>query len=118
MRLLCDALNIKTFVSYSENEFPQYDRDNLLNKNMTEKVFDDGGFQRLMELKLQANSGTSLFSYKFDCPGTHVFQLYSNPNRKIYVRVMLPNTRCPDIGPFLPATTSNLIQLGISRFIP
>ena len=28
---------------------------------------------------------------------------------------MLPDTRCPDVGPFLPATTSNLVQLGISR---
>ena len=82
---------------------------------MTEKVFDDGGFRRLIELKLQANSGTSLFSFKFDCPGTHVFFLHSDPNQKIYVRVMLPNTRCPDVGPFLPATTSNLVQLGISR---
>ena len=39
----------------SENEFPQYERDNLLNRNLTKRVFDDGGFRRLIELKLQVS---------------------------------------------------------------
>ena len=55
-------------------------RDNLYNTN---DQFDYGGFRQLQELQTQAETKTTLFSYRFKDPGVYVFYVSSSVDRKM-----------------------------------
>ncbi|XP_067826820.1 uncharacterized protein [Heptranchias perlo] len=96
----------------SNEHYPVYDIENLYNTN---SEFDWGGFRDLIEEMRLTSSTSWLFSYRFTQPGVYVFQLSSNPNKKMYVRVMPVGGQCYEDGPFFPTTPRYIIRTGISR---
>ncbi|XP_041030352.1 uncharacterized protein LOC121269651 isoform X1 [Carcharodon carcharias] len=108
------CINIGSIIIFivSSGDYPVYDIENLYNTN---NEFDWGAFRGLAE-EIGLNSSTSwLFSYRFSQPGVHVFQLNSNPNKKMYIQVMPVGGQCYEEGPFFPTTPRNVIRTGIGR---
>lgn len=54
--------------------------DNLYNTN---DQFDYGGFRELQELQTQAETKTTLFTYRFKDPGVYVFYVSSDVDKKM-----------------------------------
>ncbi|XP_013391352.1 uncharacterized protein LOC106159584 [Lingula anatina] len=98
-------------MAVTNENYPVYDRNNLYNTN---EKFDYGGFRQLAEAMSQAESLSTLFSYKFTDPGVYVFYLSSNINKKMYVKVMAKDAQCSEDGPFFPTTPRYVIQNGIA----
>ncbi|XP_062894530.1 uncharacterized protein LOC134340887 [Mobula hypostoma] len=92
--------------------YPVYDSVNLYN---TDSDFDWGAFRDLVKKMEFASNSSWLFIYRFNQPGVHVFQLSSNPNKKMYVRVMPVGGQCYEEGPFFPTSPSSFIRMGIRR---
>ena len=60
-------------------------RDNLYNTN---DKFDYGGFRELMESQSQQSTATTLFAYRFKDPGSYVFYVSTDINKKM-VRLLV-----------------------------
>ncbi|XP_051895680.1 uncharacterized protein LOC127583597 [Pristis pectinata] len=96
----------------SSEYYPVYDSVNLYN---TDSDFDWGAFRELEEELELPSTSSWLFTYRFNQPGVHVFQLSSNPSKKMYVRVMTVGGQCYEEGPFFPTTPRTFIRMGIHR---
>ena len=55
-------------------------RENLYNTN---EKFDYGGFRELMEQMSQAQSASTIFTFRFNDPGVYAFYLSSDINQKM-----------------------------------
>ena len=66
--------------SISNESYPVYDVDNLLNTN---DAFDYGQFRQLLENQQTSSGSATLFAYRFMTSGVYVFQLSNNANRKM-----------------------------------
>ncbi len=97
-------------MSASNESYPVYLKDNLLNSNAN---FDYGAF-RAVARKAQS-AGLKLFAYTFDTPGTYVFSDNANPNQITVVAVQKVQTACPLEARIVPFTAANLVALGVVR---
>lgn len=75
----CIELGNSILFSITNESYPVYDEENLLNTN---DAFDYGQFRQLAENQLTSGSA-DLFAYRFRTAGVYVFQLSNNPNRKM-----------------------------------
>jgi len=66
--------------SISNESYPVYDVDNLLNTN---DAFDYGLFRQLIENQQSSTGIATLFAYRFTTSGVYVFELSNNVNRKM-----------------------------------
>lgn len=100
------------FAIASADDYPVYDKDNLLNSNPD---FDYSLFTALAE-ELRRGTAISSFAYTFNQPGRYV--LYNNNNRDqiTIIGVMGDNLKCSDEHRYIqPITTSSLLKLGLSQ---
>lgn len=69
----------------SNDNYPEYDRENLFNNNPS---FDYGPFQELKEKQQLKSTNSTLFSFRFSEPGVYVFRSSANHVRKMVSKVL------------------------------
>ncbi len=107
--LVCLEIGQSLLFFISNSSYPVYDENNLLNMDADR---DLGLFVQLVEDQLLAGRN-ELFVFRFTESGVFSFYLSNAVERYIFVRVVEPSARCPETGPFFPATPSRAVQLGI-----
>ena len=85
--LTCIELGDTILFTVTNESYPVYDEDSLLNTN---DAFDYGQFRELVENQ-QSSDSASLFAYRFRSSGVYVFELSNNPDRKMvcYLKCLL-----------------------------
>ena len=83
--LTCVELGDSILFTITNESYPVYDEDSLLNTN---DAFDYGQFRQLVESQQTSSGSATLFAYRFRTPGVYVFELSNNPDRKMVCYMM------------------------------
>ena len=83
--LTCVELGDSILFTVTNESYPVYDEDSLLNTN---DAFDYGQFRELVENQ-QSLDSASLFAYRFTSSGVYVFELSNNPDRKMVCNLIV-----------------------------
>jgi hypothetical protein len=108
--LTCIIVGTTVLFDISNENYPVYVKDSLLNTNPS---FDYSYFRDLQTLS-SSTLTLKTFAFTFQEAGTYVFKLSSSSSTITIISVVAKNLACTTAGTFVEFTTANLVSLGIS----
>ena len=109
--VVCLQLGDSVLYKVSNEKYPQYEKDSLLNTNAK---FDYGAFRDLDDLA-KSKSTVSFFGFTFSEPGIYVFSMSDAPEQLSIVAVMEDSVACSTKATFTPLTEANLVAINAKK---
>ncbi|GMH73239.1 hypothetical protein TL16_g06130 [Triparma laevis f. inornata] len=109
--VVCLQLGDSLLYKVTNERYPQYEKDSLLNSN---PKFDYGAFRDLDDLA-KSSAVVELFGFTFNDPGVYVFSMSDDVTKLSVVAVMDESVACNTKSPFTPLTEANLVAINAKK---